>query len=114
MPSDLFPDGSLGHAGPELLGYLRAEPTLILVAYSPLLAGAYVREDKPLPPDYDHPGTPARLAELRSVARETGATVNQVVLLADRRRATGHPAGRGVVPGATGGEPGRRGPGADS
>ncbi|MET9257716.1 aldo/keto reductase [Streptomyces sp. NPDC003717] len=80
IPGEQFPDGSLGHAGPELLGYLRAEPSLTLVAYSPLLAGAYVREDKPLPPDYDHPGTPARLAALREVARETGATVNQVVL----------------------------------
>ncbi|MEU1125115.1 aldo/keto reductase [Streptomyces sp. NPDC005899] len=80
VPSDLFPDGSLGHAGPELFGYLRAEPTLTLVAYSPLLAGAYAREDKPLPSDYDHPGTPARHAVLRAVARETGATVNQVVL----------------------------------
>ncbi|MFF3348287.1 aldo/keto reductase [Streptomyces sp. NPDC002779] len=80
VPSDLFPDGSLGHAGPELLSYLRAEPDLALVAYSPLLAGAYTREDKPLPGDYDHPGTPARLQVLREVARETGATVNQVVL----------------------------------
>lgn len=80
VPSDLFPDGSLGHAGPELLGYLRAEPALTLVAYSPLLAGAYVRADKPLPPDYDHPGTASRLSVLRAVARETGATVNQVVL----------------------------------
>lgn len=76
----LFEDGSLGHAGPDLLSYLRAEPDLTLVAYSPLLGGAYVREDKPLPPDYDHPGTPARLAILREVAKETGATVNQVVL----------------------------------
>ncbi|ALC21284.1 aldo/keto reductase [Streptomyces pristinaespiralis] len=80
MPSDLFEDGSLGHAGAELLSYLRAEPGLTLVAYSPLLAGAYTREDKPLPPDYDHPGTPARLAALREVAKETGASVNQVVL----------------------------------
>jgi aryl-alcohol dehydrogenase-like predicted oxidoreductase len=80
MPSDLFEDGSLGHAGAELLSYLRAEPGLTLVAYSPLLAGAYTREDKPLPPDYDHPGTPARLAVLREVAKETGAGVNQVVL----------------------------------
>jgi aryl-alcohol dehydrogenase-like predicted oxidoreductase len=80
MPSDLFEDGSLGHAGAELLSYLRAEPGLTLVAYSPLLAGAYTREDKPLPPDYDHPGTPARLAALREVAKETGAGVNQVVL----------------------------------
>ncbi|WP_037683044.1 aldo/keto reductase [Streptomyces griseus] len=80
VPSDLFPDGSLGGAGAELLSYLRAEPGLTLVAYSPLLTGAYVRSDKPLPPDYDHPGTPVRLAALRDVARETGATVNQVVL----------------------------------
>jgi aryl-alcohol dehydrogenase-like predicted oxidoreductase len=80
VPWGLFEDGSLGHAGAELLSYLRAEPGLTLVAYSPLLGGAYVREDKPLPPDYDHPGTPARLAVLREVAKETGASVNQVVL----------------------------------
>ncbi|MFJ9815042.1 aldo/keto reductase [Streptomyces sp. NPDC101151] len=80
MPGELFPDGSLGGADAQLLGYLRAEPHLTLVAYSPLLAGAYTRTDKPLLPDYDHPGTPARLAVLREVARETGASVNQVVL----------------------------------
>jgi aryl-alcohol dehydrogenase-like predicted oxidoreductase len=79
LPSELFPDGTLGAAGPELLGYLRAEPGLTLVAYSPLLKGAYVHPDRLLP-EYDHPGTPARLAALREVARETGATVNQVVL----------------------------------
>ncbi|MEU3255189.1 aldo/keto reductase [Streptomyces sp. NPDC006997] len=75
----LFPDGTLGHAGAELLSYLRAEPGLTLVAYSPLLKGAYTHPDR-LPSDFDHPGTPARLAVLREVARETGATVNQVVL----------------------------------
>ncbi|MCQ9130653.1 aldo/keto reductase [Streptomyces hilarionis] len=80
IPGGLFPDGSLGHAGPELRGYLRAEPGLTLVAYSPLLKGAYTRPDRPLPQDYDHPGTPPRLAVLREVARETGASVNQVVL----------------------------------
>ncbi|MFC3572672.1 aldo/keto reductase [Streptomyces yaanensis] len=80
IPGDLFHDGSLGTTTAELLSYLRAEPALTLVAYSPLLTGAYVRQDKPLPPDYDHPGTPARLAVLREVARETGASVNQVVL----------------------------------
>jgi hypothetical protein len=79
VPEDLFPDGSLGHAGPDLLSYLRAEPGLTLVAYSPLLKGAYTRPDR-LPADFDHPGTPARLAALREVAREAGATVNQVVL----------------------------------
>ena len=79
LPSGLFPDGTLGAVGPDMLGYLRAEPRLTLVAYSPLLTGAYVRPDR-MPADYDHPGTPARLAALRDVARETGATVNQVVL----------------------------------
>jgi aryl-alcohol dehydrogenase-like predicted oxidoreductase len=79
VPEALFPDGSLGHAGPDLLSYLRAEPGLTLVAYSPLLKGAYTRPDR-LPPDFDHPGTPARLKALGEVAKETGATVNQVVL----------------------------------
>ncbi|MEU8698561.1 aldo/keto reductase [Streptomyces sp. NPDC048680] len=80
VPSPLFEDGSLGHAGPELLSYLRAEPGLTLVAYSPLLTGAYTRADKQVPQDYDHPGTPARLTVLNEVAAETGASVNQVVL----------------------------------
>ncbi len=80
IPGDLFPDGTLGAAGPDLFSYLRAEPALTLVAYSPLLKGTYAHPDRPLPPGYDHPGTPARLAALRDVARETGATVNQVVL----------------------------------
>ncbi|MFD1271263.1 aldo/keto reductase [Streptomyces kaempferi] len=80
IPDALFRDGSLGGTTGELLGYLRAEPTLTLVAYSPLLRGAYGRADKPLPADYDHPGTPPRLAALRAVARETGASPNQVVL----------------------------------
>ena len=79
IPDDLFPDGSLGHAGADLLGYLREEPELTLVAYSPLLKGAYTHPDR-LPADFDHPGTPARLKVLREVAEETGATVNQVVL----------------------------------
>ncbi|AZP21723.1 aldo/keto reductase [Streptomyces aquilus] len=79
VPDDFWPDGSLGHAGAEILSYLREEPTLTLVAYSPLLKGAYTHPDR-LPADYDHPGTPARLKVLEEVARETGATVNQVVL----------------------------------
>jgi len=80
VPSGLFPEGSLGAATGELLSYLRAEPALTLVAYSPLLTGAYVRQDKPLPSDYDHPGTPARLTALREVVTETGASPNHVVL----------------------------------
>ncbi|HUZ36795.1 MAG TPA: aldo/keto reductase [Streptosporangiaceae bacterium] len=73
-------DGYQGVLSGDLLSYLRAEPGLVLVAYSPLLAGGYVRQDKPLGAGFDHPGTPARLAVLREVAKEAGATVNQVVL----------------------------------
>ena len=80
LPSLRSPDGQEGVAAGDLLSYLRAEPALVPVAYSPLLAGAYVRADKPLGPEFDHPGTRARQAALRTVAEETGATVNQVVL----------------------------------
>ncbi|MFD3687942.1 aldo/keto reductase [Nocardiopsis sp. NPDC058631] len=80
IPDALSADGNIGSAGSDMLGYLRSEPGLVLVAYSPLLGGAYTREDKPLPRDYDHPGTRARLEVLREVARESDATVNQVVL----------------------------------
>jgi aryl-alcohol dehydrogenase-like predicted oxidoreductase len=73
-------DGELGVAGGDLLDYVRQEPSLTLVAYSPLLGGAYVRDDKPLGPEHDHSGTPPRLKALRDVAAETGATPNQVVL----------------------------------
>ncbi|MGW8883434.1 aldo/keto reductase [Streptomyces sp. NPDC055749] len=79
LPSQIS-GGSQGVVGGDMLSYLRAEPGLAMVAYSPLLAGGYVRADKPLSPAHDHPGTPVRLAALREVAKETGATVNQVVL----------------------------------
>ncbi|WP_248959245.1 aldo/keto reductase [Sphaerisporangium perillae] len=80
LPSLRSKDGTQGVVTGDLLSYLRAEPELALVAYSPLLSGAYVREDKPLGAGFDHAGTPARLAALREVAKETGATPNQVVL----------------------------------
>ncbi|HVX44355.1 MAG TPA: aldo/keto reductase [Mycobacteriales bacterium] len=80
LPGDLSPDGDQAAVGGELLSYVRATPELTLVAYSPLLGGRYVREDRPLGPAYDHAGTPRRQAALQKVAAETGATVNQVVL----------------------------------
>lgn len=80
VPSRRSPDGQLGVVNGELLSYLRAEPELALVVYTPLLSGAYVRDDKPLDAELDHAGTPVRLAALREVAKETGATANQVVL----------------------------------
>ena len=83
LPGSRSPDGMPGMVSGELLSYLRAEPQLAMVAYSPLLKGGYVRPDRLAADEfaeYDHPGTPARLTALREVARDTGATVNQVVL----------------------------------
>lgn len=74
------PDGEIGVADGSILSYLRAEPGMALVAYSPLLNGAYTRPDKELDRGYDHPGTRARLKVLDQVVAETGATANQVVL----------------------------------
>ena len=80
LPGLLSPDGAQGVVGGDLLSYLRAEPELSMVVYSPLLKGGYVREDRLDAVEYGHPGTSARLAALREVARDAGATVNQVVL----------------------------------
>jgi aryl-alcohol dehydrogenase-like predicted oxidoreductase len=83
LPGQLSPDGMQGMLGGDLLSYLRAEPRLTAVAYAPLLRGGYVRPDKLAAAEFaefDHPGTPARLAALREVAKDAGATVNQVVL----------------------------------
>jgi aryl-alcohol dehydrogenase-like predicted oxidoreductase len=74
------PDGTIGVTDGHLLSYVRAEPGLALVAYSPLLSGGYVRADKPLGDLYDHAGTRSRRVVLDEVVRETGATANQVVL----------------------------------
>jgi len=82
VPAAWAPDGSVGVASGEILSYVRENPGLTLVAYSPLLKGSYVRSaaDRPLGPQFDHPGTVARLSALKAVAAETGATANQVVL----------------------------------
>ena len=68
------------HASPEMVDYVASQPDVTLLAYSSLLSGAYTRRDKTLPPAYDHPGVGARLAALRSVSDDLGATPNQVVL----------------------------------
>jgi aryl-alcohol dehydrogenase-like predicted oxidoreductase len=83
LPGPRSPDGMPGLLGSDLLSYLRAEPQLAMVAYAPLLKGGYVRPgklDAAEFAEFDHPGTPVRLAALREVAKDAGATVNQVVL----------------------------------
>ncbi|QYC44514.1 General stress protein 69 [Nonomuraea coxensis DSM 45129] len=81
-PRPLTGPAEAGHrlATDDMLDYVAAEPDLTLWAYNTLMYGAYTREDRPIPAIYDHPGTTARLATLREVAGELGATPNQVVL----------------------------------
>ncbi|MEE4541286.1 aldo/keto reductase [Streptomyces sp. V4-01] len=64
----------------EVLHYLEHHREMELWAYTPLLSGGYTREDKPLPAEYDHPGTARRLAVLDEIAAETGTNRNRVVL----------------------------------
>ena len=80
VPSRRWKEGNEGLFSAELMTYLKDRPDLTLVAYTPLLSGGYVREDRPLDELHDHAGTQARLKALHEVVRETGATANQVVL----------------------------------
>lgn len=80
LPGRRSADGNQGVSSGELLSYLRAEPGLTLLAYTPLLNGAYVRDDREFGDEFEHAGTPPRLAALQAVVRETGASANQVVL----------------------------------
>jgi len=71
--------GQLNLVTEELVDYAGAEG-LSLLAYSPLLKGVYARPHQAPPAAYDHPANRARLAVLREVAAELGATPTQVVL----------------------------------
>jgi len=117
LPGSRSPDGMPNMVSGDLLSHLRDGPQLTMVAYSPLLRGGYVGQDKLDAAEFaefDHPGTPARLAALREVARDAGATVNQVVLAWPNRRAgPDNPADRCLLGSTTGREPGRSGPGTD-
>lgn len=50
------------------------------IAYSPLLKGAYQRQDRKIPSPYRSAENNQRLSVLRSIARDHGATPNQIVL----------------------------------
>ena len=63
----------------NLMTYCDARGKTIL-PYTPLLRGAYVRSDRPIPSPYRGADTDARLAALHEVAQELEATANQVVL----------------------------------
>jgi aryl-alcohol dehydrogenase-like predicted oxidoreductase len=66
-------------ANDDLLDYCRTRG-MRLLAYSPLLGGAYTRADRAFADQYLGPDTDARVEALRAVAEETGATANQIVL----------------------------------
>jgi len=63
-----------------LLDFCSANPEVALLAYSPLLSGAYSAPDRAIPAQYLGPDTDARLAALQQVAQGAGASANQVVL----------------------------------
>lgn len=73
-------DHRFGFVTDETLDYVSAHHEVELWAYSPLIQGSYVRTDRPLPEQYEHPGTTDRLAALTEVADELRATTAQVVL----------------------------------
>ncbi|TDD26475.1 aldo/keto reductase [Nonomuraea diastatica] len=81
-PRPLTRPAEAGHtlASDETFDYLAAEPDMTLWAYNTLMFGAYTRPDRPISEMYDHSGTTRRLAVLHEVAKELGATPNQVVL----------------------------------
>lgn len=66
-------------ANDDLLDYCRTRGIRML-AYSLLLSGAYTRADRAFPEQYLGPDTDARLAALKVISEEVGATANQVVL----------------------------------
>jgi aryl-alcohol dehydrogenase-like predicted oxidoreductase len=67
-------------ANDDLLDYCANRDTTLL-AYSPLLAGAYAnRPDRTFPDQYASADTDARFALLKAVAEEANATPNQVIL----------------------------------
>ncbi|MGA2640936.1 MAG: aldo/keto reductase [Spirochaetia bacterium] len=65
----------------ELMDYCAVHSAdFLLLGYSSTLGGGYAgRSDRPIPRQYAGPDTDARLAALRSVADEVGATPIQVV-----------------------------------
>jgi aryl-alcohol dehydrogenase-like predicted oxidoreductase len=66
-------------ANDDLLDYTRNEGVTLL-AYSPLLNGAYTRTDRDFQEQYLGPDTDARLKTLHAITHEVGATVNQIIL----------------------------------
>jgi aryl-alcohol dehydrogenase-like predicted oxidoreductase len=80
-------DHRFGFVTDETVDYLESHPEIELWVYSPLIQGSFDRADRPLPDEYHHPGTTARLETLAAVADRHGAAMSQVVLAWMSRRA---------------------------
>jgi len=80
-------DHRFGFVTDETVDYLESHPEIELWVYSPLIQGSFDRADRPLPDEYHHPGTTARLETLAAVADRHRAAMSQVVLAWMSRRA---------------------------
>ena len=64
---------------PELQNFC-VRKNLGIIAYSPLLGGAYTRNDRILPVQYQNSSAPVRLTRLKKIADELNVSPNVVVL----------------------------------
>lgn len=70
----------LGMLSPDGLDFLHRNPSFDGWVYTATLQGRYDRTDRPLEPEYRHPGTDSRLAALTRVAAARDLRPGQVVL----------------------------------
>ena len=66
-------------ASDDLMDYCREKRDVVILAYSPTLKGAYTRSDREIGAAYRGADSDARMAALKKVAADTGATPIQVV-----------------------------------
>ena len=97
----------------DLLDYCQANPDFRMLAYSPLLAGAYTRSDKPLPKQYAGTDSERRLAAaFRSGWRAECDPQSDHLRLAAARQPCDHPAHRADLARTTRRKPEKPGRGA--
>lgn len=70
----------LGMLSPDGLDFLHRNPSVEGWVYTATLQGRYDRDDRPLEPEYRHPGTDRRRTALARVAAARGLRPGQVVL----------------------------------
>jgi len=63
----------------EMIDYCRTK-NMVMLSYSPLLQGAYIKKDRDFSYIYKDEDNNERLKRINRVAEDVGATVNQVVL----------------------------------